>query len=245
MMEDLFPSILVVDDDPDILRVLKFNLRADGYEVETASSGREALSALRSYLPQLAIVDLLLPDIHGFELARRMKAFVDLPIVFLTAVTTEESVVEGLERYAEDYVVKPFSYPQLLARVGRVLKRTRHLVPRHRQLALGQDVVVDLASHVVSRPEGVTPLTPTECRLIACLARNANHIVTTATLVDEVWGDYDGDPERLWVHMRNLRQKLEDDPDHPRYLLTHRGKGYSLALAGSKETRAAEVLLPS
>src|SRR3989338_6861969 len=127
-----FPGVLIVDDDVTILRSLQVNLEADGFDVYTATTGSEALERLQQKLPDLVLVDLLLPDMHGFELCRRIKRFLDLPIIMLTGVGTEDSVVEGLDLYAEDYVVKPFGYRELLARISRVLKRTEKVRPQER-----------------------------------------------------------------------------------------------------------------
>ncbi len=144
-----FPLVLVIDDDPVVTRTLSLNLHADGYEVVTASSGGEALQWLTRRLPDLAIVDLMLPDIHGFELSRKIKAYNDIPIIMLTAVGTEESIIAGLEQFAEDYIVKPFSYKQLEARIACVLKRTHTLKPEGERVRIAEGVEVDLARHAV------------------------------------------------------------------------------------------------
>jgi len=223
-----FPGLLVVDDDPTIVRSLRVNLEAEGYEVQTATSGREALEKVRARLPDLAIVDLLLPDMHGFELCRRLKSYIDLPIIMLTAVDTEASVVEGLEKYAEDYIVKPFSYRELLTRVARVLKRTRAVLPQEQVLSIDEGVEVDFARHEALMGKRRVGLTPIESRILAVLARRANQTVPVAQLLDETWPDGEGDGPRLWVNIRRLRRKLEADPDHPQRLVTERGKGYRL-----------------
>jgi DNA-binding response OmpR family regulator len=225
-----FPNILLVDDDPIILRTLSLNLQADGYEVMTASSGGEAFRALEQRLPDLAIVDLMLPDMHGFEVCRRIKQYVDLPVVLLTAVGTEETVVKGLEEFAEDYIVKPFSYRQLLARIGRVLKRARSAMPENDTVRLGDHIVIDFARHQLMIDERTERLTPTESRALSCLVRRANQVVSNEMLMDEVWPDGNGDAERLWVLINRLRHKLEPNPKLPVYLLNERRIGYSLQL---------------
>ncbi|MBI3733997.1 MAG: response regulator transcription factor [Chloroflexi bacterium] len=230
MASNHFPLILVVDDDPIILRTLSLNLQADGYDVLTAASGGEALLVVQQSLPDLAIVDLMLPDMHGFEVCKRLKQYLDLPIVMLTAVGTEESIVTGLEEYAEDYIVKPFSYRQLLARLGRVLKRARPAMPDSDVVRLDGDTAIDFARRQITAGGRAERLTPTESRALACLARNANQIVPTERLMDEVWPDGEGDAERLWVLINRLRHKLEPNPKEPRYLLNERGIGYSLAV---------------
>jgi len=227
-----FPLILVIDDDPIITRTLSLNLQADGYDVVTAAGGGEALRVLERRLPDLAIVDLILPDIHGFDLSRKIKSYNDIPIVMLTAVGTEESIIAGLERYAEDYVVKPFSYKQLLARVTRVLKRTRTAKPEREVVKLSNAVAIDFARHSVTVNGNETKLTPTESRALASLVRHANQVVATETLLREIWEDDEGDENRLWVLIKRLREKIEPDPREPRVLVNERGVGYRLEVGG-------------
>ena len=223
-----FPLLLIVDDDPVLRRTLSVNLRADGYDVLVASSGREALALLEEKLPNLAVVDLMLPDMHGFELCRRMKKSFDLPVLMLTGVDAEDSRVSGLELYAEDYVVKPFSYRELAARIGRILKRTSDLLPEDEVLQLGPDLSVNFSKHVALLRGEVVRLTPTECRLLGSLAKRRSRIVSPAVLMDETWPDGEGDEGRLWVAIKRLRSKLEENPSKPQYILTERGLGYKL-----------------
>jgi len=223
-----FPVILIVDDDPVILRTLSLNLQTDGYEVVTAASGGDAFRALERKLPDLAIVDLMLPDMHGFEVCKRIKQYVDLPVVLLTAVGTEESVVKGLEEYAEDYIVKPFSYRQLLARIGRVLKRARPAMPENDTVQLGENIIIDFARHQLTVDDRVERLTPNESRALSSLVRRANQVVSNEVLMDEVWPDGEGDAERLWVLINRLRHKLEPNPKAPAFLVNERRIGYRL-----------------
>ena len=226
-----FPLILVIDDDPVITRTLSLNLQADGYDVVTAASGSEALRALALRLPDLAVVDLMLPDMHGFELSRKIKTYNDIPIVMLTAVGTEASIVAGLEQFAEDYIVKPFSYKQLLARVTRVLRRTRGVKPEHDLVKIADGVEVDFARHTVTVHGGEAKLTPTESRVLACLARHPNQSVSNEILLEEIWQDGDGDEGRLWVLIKRLREKLEPNPRVPCVLVNERGVGYRLVIS--------------
>ncbi len=228
-----FPLILVIDDDPVVTRTLSLNLHADGYEVVTASSGGEALQWLTRRLPDLAIVDLMLPDIHGFELSRKIKAYNDIPIIMLTAVGTEESIIAGLEQFAEDYIVKPFSYKQLEARIARVLKRTRTVKPENEAVPIGEEIIVDFARHCLIVGGGEKKLTPAESRALAALLCHKNQIVTTEQLMAQVWDDGEGDEDRLWVLINRLRQKLEPNPKAPRYLLNERGVGYKLEIGAT------------
>lgn len=223
-----FPLLLVVDDDPTILRSLQVNLEADGFDIIAASTAREALAKIKQRLPDLAVVDLLLPDMHGFQLCQEIKRYLDLPIVLLTAVDTEESVASGLDLYAEDYIVKPFSYRQLLARVNRVLKRTRHLLPESQVVVIDEGLSIDLARHVAIVKGTEVHLTPVESRLLAALTRNLNRVVMEEMLLEEGWPDGEGDPCRLWVNVRRLRLKLEANPNEPKRLITAREQGYKL-----------------
>ncbi len=223
-----FPLLLVVDDDPAILRSLQVNLEADGFDLLLAATGREALEKVGQRLPDLAIVDLLLPDMHGFQLCEELKRYLDLPIIMLTAVSAEDSVTDGLDRYAEDYVVKPFSYRQLLSRINRILKRTRHLLPESQVAVVDEGLSVDFARHVAIVDGIETRLTPVESRLLSVLARHLNRVVSAQVLMEEGWPDGDGDHARLWVNLRRLRLKLEAQPEAPTRLVTVKGQGYRL-----------------
>ncbi|MEE8473071.1 MAG: response regulator transcription factor [Dehalococcoidia bacterium] len=223
-----FPTLLIVDDDPTITRSLRVNLEADGFEILTAASGQEALDLMEQKIPDLVIVDLLLPDMHGFELCKKLKSYMDVPIIMLTGVGSESSITSGLDFYAEDYVVKPFSYRELLARIGRVLKRTQRLLPKEQVLVVDKGMSIDFARHLALLKKGEVGLTPVESRILSILAINANKVVRSERLIDEAWPDGEGDPNRLWVNIRRLRNKLEDDPSHPKRLITERGMGYRL-----------------
>ena len=230
-MTVVFPQILLVDDDPILVRTLQLNLERDGFQVAVASNGQEALNTLERRIPDLMLVDLLLPDMHGFELSRRVKQYLDVPIIMVTAVGAEESVVKGIESYAEDYVVKPFNYRELLARLNRILKRTRNVLPEGQIIKLGSELVIDFARHVVAINGQERRLTPTEERLLAALARNLNRVVPKDSLIDETWPDGDGDSPRLWVNIQRIRRKMEPQPDVPRYLITEANVGYKLVSA--------------
>jgi len=229
-MEVRFPTLLIVDDDLTLIRSLQVNLEADGFDVITSGTGKDALDQMKRRLPDMAVVDLLLPDMHGFELCRRIKNYLDVPIIMLTGVDSEDSIVNGLELYAEDYVVKPFSYRELLARINRVLKRTAHLLPEEKVLVLNDEFKVDFTKHCVQIGSREVRLTPIETRILAILARNPDRVVSTEGLMDEAWPDGEGEPSRLWVNIGRLRNKIEPDPDQPRYIVTERGVGYRLAI---------------
>jgi DNA-binding response OmpR family regulator len=222
--------VLITDDDPDLRFTLAAQLEADGYRVQAAASGEAALSLAEKALPHLAVLDLLMPAMDGFEVARRLKRLGEVPIIMLTALDDEEHIVKGLELYADDYVTKPFSYRVLQARIRRVLDRAwPDGEPGAALLALDGGVQVDLARRQVLRP-GMEPirLTPTESRLLLLLARNAGRILPSALLLDRAWPDGGGSTQALWEYVRRLRNKLGDDPDSPRYLESERGIGYRL-----------------
>jgi DNA-binding response OmpR family regulator len=226
--------ILVADDDPDLRFTLQAQLEADGYRVQAAPDGRAALALAERVLPHLAVVDLVLPGLDGFELARRLRRLGDVPVIMLTALDDEETKVRGLEGYAQDYVTKPFSYRELHARIKRVLERAGPGgAPEAPLLDLGGGVEVDFARRRVLRP-GREPvrLTPTEVRLLRLLSRNRGQVLPSALLLDRAWPDGGGSAPALWEYVRRLRQKLGDDPEAPRYLESERGIGYRLRAAG-------------
>ena len=230
-MTTKFPRILIVDDDQILSRTLRLNLTKDGFDVDVAADGRSALQCLETKVPDLIVMDLMLPDAHGFEVSRRVKQYLDVPIIMLTAVGAKDSVAEGLEGYAEDYVVKPFFYRELLARINRVLKRTWNVLPEEQTLVLDSQASIDFAKRTATLDGQVHHLTPTEVRLLAILARNPNRPVATEVLIEEGWPDCDGDPPRLWVNIQRIRRKMERDPKLPQYLITVPNQGYKLVVA--------------
>jgi DNA-binding response OmpR family regulator len=237
MLQPVRPAILLVDDDLTLLSVLSRRVGRAGYVVLTATSGSAALKQLEDAWPALMVIDLMMPGMDGFELARRVKQVADLPIIILSAVDASEAKINALELYAEDYVTKPFDPDELVARIQRVLRRASIGSP---QISLdGGDVEVDLASRRITTPNGTHQLTPTEARLLQVLASAVDRVVPTDELLDRVWTDADGaDPSYLWVTVRRLRRKLEANPDQPRHLLTERGVGYRLTSSGPTAQRA-------
>lgn len=222
------PRILLVDDDPNLLVLLADQLRADGFEIQTARDGEEALRRLRSGWPDLLIVDMMMPRMDGLTLAREVKAQADLPIIVLSAIETADSKADLLDEVAEDYVTKPYHYPELRARVIRVLRRLGDKVPR-RELVLGPDLALELHRRTATVRGEAVQLTPTESRLLYALAANLGQTVTTESLLDRGWTDTENaDPSYVWVTMRRLRQKIEPDPNKPMHLVTVRGIGYRL-----------------
>ena len=233
MLPPVRPAILLVDDDPSLVAVVSRRLGREGYQVSTASSGPAALKQLDGFWPALVIVDLMMPGMDGFELCRRIKLLADLPILVLSAVDASAAKVSALERYAEDYVTKPFDPDELVARVQRILRRSPAGSP---SISLGDGrIEIDLASRRVVTATGSQPLTRTESRLLAVLAGSLDRVVSTDTLLERVWTDADGaEPSYVWVTVRRLRRKIEEDPDQPRHLLTERGIGYRLTSEPSR-----------
>jgi two-component system KDP operon response regulator KdpE len=222
---------MLVDDDPKLLVVLADQLAADGYEVVTARDGAEALRRLARAWPDLVLLDMMMPRIDGLLLAREIKLRADIPIIVLSAIDIADSKAELLEEVAEDYVTKPYHYPELRARINRVLRRLGDRLPGQR-IELGPELILELGRRRAIVAGAEVPLSPTESRLLYALAANLGTVVSVQTLLARGWADTDdADPSYVWVTMRRLRQKLESDPNRPRHLTTVRGVGYRLEAA--------------
>jgi DNA-binding response OmpR family regulator len=222
------PRILIVDDDPNVLSLLSDQFSMDGFAVATARDGEDALRRLKSGWPDLLIIDMMMPGMDGLTLAREIKAIADLPIVVLSAIDAADSKADLLEEVAEDYVSKPYHYPELRARVTRVLRRIGDKVPRQ-ALALGPNLTLELHRRVALVAGQEVQLTPTESRLLYTLAANLGRTVTTESLLDRGWAATEfSEPSYVWVTMRRLRQKIEVDPNRPVHVVTVRGVGYRL-----------------
>lgn len=227
MTEAMF-RVLVVEDDAGIRGVLRMLLESQHYRVVEAESAARGIIEARSHRPDLVLVDLGLPDRDGLSVIREIRRFSPMPILVLSARTMETDKIAALDAGADDYVAKPFSAPELLARARAALRRNARGFEQLPLLRLGQ-VSVDLNRRVAYGPDGPLHLTPLEYRVIDCLARNAGMIVTQAQLIREAWGpERLGDSRGLRSYIRMLRQKLEPDPHQPRYLLTEAGVGYRL-----------------
>lgn len=211
----------------------------EGFEVQTAPSGSQALTMLEQRWPALLIVDLMMPGMDGFELCARVKRIADLPIIVLSAVDASEAKVRALEDYAEDYITKPFDPDELVARVQRILRRSA--TSRSQIVLDGGDLEIDLVGRRVTRGDTSLPLTRTEVRLLHVLIAQIDRTVSTEALLNRVWSASDGaDPSYVWVNVRRLRRKVESDPDRPRFLLTERGIGYRLVSVPQAGSAAAE-----
>jgi DNA-binding response OmpR family regulator len=221
--------ILVVDDDPAIRQLLRDKLDREGFEVWEAASGQEALAAIdRRGLPSLAIVDLNMPGMDGFEFCQAVQCFCDLPVILLTAIDEEETVIRGLEHYAEDYVTKPFSPRELVARVQRVLRRTGDL-SLEPVIRVDDRLAVDFAHQQATVDGQTVSLSPTETKLLYLLMRDAGRTVTTGFLLGRLWPLEEVYEDALRVHVHRLRLKIEPVPPRPRYIVTERGVGYQFA----------------
>ncbi len=223
--------ILIVDDDAMAREILKRILEHAGYEVMTAGSGPEALRKLHEGIPHLVVVDLMMPEMDGFELCRRVKSHLDVPIVILSAVAAVESKVEGLQMYAEDYIVKPFEKEELVARVQRVLRRYGESAGVEQpEVVIDQELQINFVQHWARVKGHQVTLTPTESKLLFLLIRNAGRVVTNETLLAKAWaGDEEAYEEGLRVHISRLRSKIEPNPGKPVYIQTKRGVGYRFA----------------
>jgi two-component system, OmpR family, KDP operon response regulator KdpE len=218
--------VLVVDDEPPIVRAVAANLRVRGYEVLTASSGEVALAAVETHQPDCVVLDLGLPGIDGLEVLRRLRTWTEIPVVVLTAIDGERDKVTALDLGADDYVTKPFGVAELMARIRVVLRRARPPEADRPRVVRAGEVAVDLDAKLVTRAGAPVRLTPIEYRLLETLATNAGRLCTHRFLLERVWGPGYGDESQyLRVYMANLRKKL-DDPSAPQLLLTEPGMGY-------------------
>jgi DNA-binding response OmpR family regulator len=223
------PTILVVDDDPNILRLVRQALETEGFEVSTAVTGQQALNKLTRELPNLAIVDIKLPDIDGFEVCRRIQQYAIIPVVMLTGIDNEDTIVDTLDRYAEDYIVKPFNGRELAARVRRVLRRFGDVqtTSSSAEIMVDEGLRINFGQHWADVRNTRQDLTPTESKLLHMLVRHAGQVLTTDALLARVWSpEEEVYVEGLRVHIRRLREKIEPDASKPTYILTERGVGY-------------------
>jgi DNA-binding response OmpR family regulator len=221
-------KILIVDDEPTLVATLKYSLERENYQVMTASDGEAALSLARAGAPDLIVLDLMLPGLGGLEVARILRKETRVPILMLTAKGTETDKVLGLEIGADDYVTKPFGMQELLARVRALLRRSESgqeaPVP---ETASSGDIRVDLLRREAQKAGAVLRLKPKEFDLLLFFVRNPARVFTREQLLNQIWGyEFAGDTRTVDVHVRWLRQKIEDEPSAPRRLVTVRGTGY-------------------
>ncbi|HVB20685.1 MAG TPA: response regulator transcription factor [Ktedonobacteraceae bacterium] len=224
-------TILTADDDPQLLRLMTRTLQLEGYEVLPASDGQQALSLIENKVPDAVLLDVMMPKMDGFTVCQRVREFSLVPIIIVTARGQDQDKIRGLDLGADDYLTKPFSVDELLARVRAVLRRAQFSLQNssqaaHSNLTIG-NIALDFAQHQVTRDEQEVILTPTEYRIFSYLAQNAGRVITQDLLLEHVWGaEYVGESHMLQVNMNRLRRKLEVDPTHPRFILTKVGIGY-------------------
>jgi phosphate regulon transcriptional regulator PhoB len=222
-------NILVVDDEKDILDLVSYNLEKEGYNIHTSKNGEDALNIIRKEHFDLIVLDLMLPDIQGMELCKILKEeenTASVPIIMLTAKSDELDKVLGLELGADDYITKPFSPRELIARVKAVLRRTRKHLPKEKIITVG-DLVINTDTYQVLKRGDPVRLSATEFKLLVWLVERKGRIFNRDILLDAVWKDESYvEPRTVDVHIRRLRSRIEDDPSHPEYIKTRRGIGY-------------------
>lgn len=219
--------ILVIDDEPQILRALRTILTAKQFRVTTAARGEEGLAQAVAQPPDLVILDLSLPDISGLDVCTRLREWSQVPIIVLSVRDNEKDKVAALDRGADDYLTKPFGIEELLARIRVALRHSAQAQSGKETVIRSGQIVIDLANHIVTRCGGEVKLTATEFKLLAYLAANAGRVLTHQLILTQVWDPADADHvEYLRVYMRQLRIKLERDPEQPEIIVTEPGVGY-------------------
>lgn len=231
-------TILTADDDPQLLRLITRTLQLEGYDVLSASDGQQALSLIESNVPDAVLLDVMMPKMDGFTVCQRVREFSLVPIIIITARGQDQDKIRGLDLGADDYLTKPFSVDELLARVRAVLRRAQFSLqgsPYATQpiMTIGS-IAIDFAQHRVTRDRQEVIITPIEFRILSYLAQNAGRVVTQDLLLEHVWGpEYIGESHMLQVNINRLRHKLEVDSAHPRLILTKVGIGYYIPAQAS------------
>lgn len=233
-------KILVVDDEPSIVKSIQYSLEKEGYQVVTANDGQQAVDVARREKPNLIVLDVMLPSLDGYEVCRQIRQEMVVPVIMLTAKGEEIDKVVGLEIGADEYVTKPFSLRELLARIKALLR----LISRYQEERTTQpdrieigDLVIDLARHEVTLGEKILNLTLKEYELLKLMALNANKVLSREYLIEQIWGyDFTGEGRTVDVHVHWLREKIEKDPNNPMRIQTVRGVGYRF----ERRTRAAD-----
>lgn len=228
------PCILIVDDEPRYVRLMEANLTTEGFSVLKAYDGQQAVQNVVENHPDLVLLDIMMPVLDGFEATERIREFSDVPIIVVTAKGEEQDRIRGLDLGADDYIVKPFSANELLARVRSVLRRSKKTEGAARQAVFNHNnLQIDLARAEVFLNGKMVYLSATEYRILLQMAQNVGQVLGSEQLLRDVWGDeYVADKEILWVSISRLRQKLEDDPRNPKHIQTRSGMGYIMPIEG-------------
>lgn len=223
-------KILIVDDEPLYLRLLEESLKLERYDVQKAENGQEAVEKVGNFIPDLVVMDVMMPDMDGFTACRQIREFSNVPIIMLTSKAAERDRVMGLDLGADDYIVKPFSGEEFLARVRAALRRAEsNKGSSQTDVIVHGDLRIDVSRAEVYVGDKLIFLSATEYRLLLHLAHNMGKVLTSEELLTNVWGEeYREDKEILWVSISRLRQKLEDDPKQPTHIVTRSGLGYSM-----------------
>ncbi len=221
-------TILVVDDEPNIVEVLTMNLELEGYQVSCASNGYEALQRLTEDLPDLIILDVMMPEMDGFETLKEIRETSTVPVIMLTVKGEETDKVKGLNLGADDYITKPFSPRELVSRLKAVLRRVEMPSPAPKtEIQIDDNLSIDFSRRRIMVGGKEVHLRPTEYRLLYHLVSNAGYVLTHEMLLRKVWGyEYRNEDQYLWLYITYLRQKIEENPKHPKYILGERGVGY-------------------
>jgi two-component system KDP operon response regulator KdpE len=221
-------KILAVDDEKRMVRFIQLNLEQDGFQVITAYNGKEALEQVRTQLPDLVLLDIMMPDINGFEVLKKIREVSSVPVIMLTAKGEEDDRIQGLELGADDYITKPFSPRELVSRIRAVLRRTKAFKEDQIDIIKVDDrLTIDFSRREVWVEGKKVDLRPTEYRLLYHLVKNAGWVNTHEQLLSKVWGfEYQDEPHYVRLYVNYLRKKLEEDPSNPKYILTERGVGY-------------------
>lgn len=229
-------TVMVVDDEPRLVEAVGMNLELEGYQVLGASNGAEALQKITSHLPDLVILDVMMPEMDGFETLAKIREISTVPVIMLTVLGEETDKVRGLDLGADDYMTKPFSPKELVSRVNAVIRRFETPTPAPKtEIRIDENLSIDFSKRKVLVRGKEVHLRPTEYRLLYHLVSNAGHVVTHETLLKRVWGyEYQDEDHYLWLYITYLRRKLEEDPKHPQYILGERGVGYRFKEFGEK-----------
>lgn len=220
-------KILVIEDEEDLTHLLTFRFQQEGYEVLSAANGVEGLRILQQEHPHLVVLDVMMPRMNGWETCKRIREYSDVPIIMLTALGQETDKVRGLELGADDFVTKPFSMAEFVARVRAALRRGRQPLAENVTVQIDERLTVDRAQRRVVVDGQKIELSPTEFRILDCLLDNAGRILTHQSLLTQVWGwEYLDERDYLKVYIHHLRKKIEENPGKPSYIVTERGLGY-------------------